>query len=168
MKHLLLGAARSGKSRHAEKLAEESGKPVIYIATAEVRDTEMAARIAEHRARRPREWRLVEEPRALAETLRAQDAPGHCLLVDCLTLWLSNILELEERQGQHELDALLLTIPQLAAEVILVSNEVGWGIVPGHPLARQFRDAAGRLHQDLAVHCDRVSLLVAGIPLKVK
>ncbi len=165
---LILGGARSGKSRHAEQLAEQSGRTVVYIATAEALDAEMAARIAHHRAQRPGEWLLVEEPLALAQALRAHAAADHCLLVDCLTLWLSNLLAAEAPCMQQELDALYATLPALPGEILLVSNEVGWGIVPDHPLARRFRDEAGRLHQRLAELCDRVTLVVAGLPLALK
>lgn len=167
MKHLILGGARSGKSRHAEQLAEQSGLAVVYIATAEALDAEMAQRIAHHRAQRPGQWQLVEEPLALAAVLRAQAAPDRCLLVDCLTLWLGNLL-IDEPRLQQEIDALYATLPQLSGEILLVSNEVGWGIVPDNALARRFRDEAGRLHQQLAALCDRVTLVVAGLPLALK
>lgn len=167
MKHLILGGARSGKSRHAEHLAAQSGHDVVYLATAEVLDTEMAQRIAHHRAQRPGHWRLVEEPLALAAALRAQAAPDRCLLVDCLTLWLGNLLA-DESRLQQEVDALYATLPELSGEILLVSNEVGWGIVPDNALARRFRDEAGRLHQRLAALCDRVTLVVAGLPLALK
>lgn len=167
MKHLILGGARSGKSRHAEQLAEQSGCDVVYIATAEALDAEMTARIAHHRAQRPGHWHLVEEPQALAHVLRMQAAPDRCLLVDCLTLWLGNLLA-DEARLQQELAALYAVLPELPGEVLLVSNEVGWGIVPDNPLARRFRDEAGRLHQRLAGVCDRVTLVVAGLPLALK
>lgn len=167
MKHLILGGARSGKSRHAEHLAEQSGLAVVYIATAEALDAEMSARIAHHRAQRPGHWQLVEEPLALAAVLRAQAAPDRCLLVDCLTLWLGNLL-VDEARLQQEIDALYAALPELPGEILLVSNEVGWGIVPDNPLARRFRDEAGRLHQQLAALCDRVTLVAAGLPLALK
>lgn len=168
MKHLILGGARSGKSRHAERLAAQSGKGVVYVATAEARDAEMAARIEHHRRQRPPAWRLVEEPLALAQVLRREAAADRCLLVDCLTLWLTNLLSQEKNRMQAEIDALLETLPALAGEIILVSNEVGWGIVPDNPLARAFRDEAGRLHQRLAAACDAVTLVVAGLPVALK
>lgn len=167
MKHLILGGARSGKSRHAEQLARASGGAVVYIATAEALDAEMAARIAHHRAQRPGHWHLVEEPLALAAVLHAEAADGRCLLVDCLTLWLGNLLADEARLAR-ELDALYTTLPGLPGDILLVSNEVGWGIVPDNPLARRFRDEAGRLHQRLATLCDRVTLVAAGLPLALK
>lgn len=168
MKHLILGGARSGKSRHAEHLAEQSGRAVVYIATAEALDAEMSARIAHHRAQRPAGWALVEEPLALAAVLRTEAAPERCLLVDCLTLWLGNLLAADAVRMQHEIDALCATLPHLPGEILLVSNEVGWGIVPDNPLARRFRDEAGRLHQRLAALCDRVTLVVTGLPLALK
>lgn len=168
MKHLILGGARSGKSRHAEQLAEQSGSTVVYVATAEALDAEMEARIAHHRERRPGGWALVEEPLALATVLRAQAAPGRCLLVDCLTLWLGNLLAADAPRMAQEIDALYATLPTLPGEILLVSNEVGWGIVPDNALARRFRDEAGRLHQQLATLCDHVTLVVAGLPLALK
>jgi adenosylcobinamide kinase/adenosylcobinamide-phosphate guanylyltransferase len=168
MKSLILGGARSGKSRHAEHLAAASGRDVIYLATAEAADAEMTARIAHHRAQRPAGWALVEEPLALARVLRQQAAADRCLLVDCLTLWLSNLLAVEPSRMQQELDALYETLPGLSGDVLLVSNEVGWGIVPDNALARRFRDEAGRLHQRLAGLCDHVTLVVAGLPLALK
>jgi len=167
MKHLILGGARSGKSRHAEQLAQESGHAVVYIATAQALDAEMAARIAYHQAQRPGHWHLVEEPLALAAVLRAAAAPGRCLLVDCLTLWLGNLLA-DEVRLQQEVDALYAVLPELPGDILLVSNEVGWGIVPDNALARRFRDEAGRLHQRLAALCDRVTLVAAGLPLALK
>ncbi len=171
MKHLILGGVRSGKSRYAQQQAEHSAKAVSYIATAQALDEEMAARIARHRRQRPATWRLIEEPLALAETLQAEAETGRCLLVDCLTLWLSNLLLADEAQPgrlQKEIEALLQTLPSLPGEVILVSNEVGWGIVPLGELNRRFCDQAGLLHQDLARICDRVTLMIAGLPQFLK
>jgi adenosylcobinamide kinase/adenosylcobinamide-phosphate guanylyltransferase len=168
MKELILGGARSGKSALAQQRAEQSGLTVIYIATASVLDEEMASRIARHRQARPPAWQLVEEPLALARTLQASAAPDRCLLVDCLTLWLSNLLAENEARLASEKHALLETLPMLPGHLILVSNEVGQGIVPTHPLARRFRDEAGWLHQALAHCCERVILTVAGLPLILK
>lgn len=168
MKVLILGGARSGKSSFAHRQALASAQQVIYIATAEMGDAEMQQRIAQHRAERPATWGLLEEPLALAHTLRTHASPHHCLLVDCLTLWLSNLLVAGEERLQQEMDALLNVLPHLPGQILLVSNEVGQGIVPLHPLARRFRDEAGRLHQRLAAHCDRVFLIVAGLPLTLK
>ncbi|WP_127475969.1 bifunctional adenosylcobinamide kinase/adenosylcobinamide-phosphate guanylyltransferase [Sulfurivermis fontis] len=168
MKHLILGGARSGKSRHAEQLAAQAGRSVVYIATAEALDEEMAMRITHHRARRPADWALVEEPLALAQVLRREAAAHRCLLVDCLTLWLGNLLALDDARMQQETHALYAALPELSGDILLVSNEVGWGIVPDNPLARRFRDEAGRLHQRLAELCDHVSLVAAGLPLRLK
>lgn len=168
MKVLILGGARSGKTSFAQRQALASAQEVIYIATAECGDMEMQQRILQHRAERPATWGLVEEPLALAQTLRSHASPQHCLLVDCLTLWLSNLLAAGEERLQAEVAALLEVLPQLPGQILLVSNEVGQGIVPLHPLARRFRDEAGRLHQRLAERCDQVLLIVAGLPLTLK
>lgn len=168
MKEFVMGGARSGKSALAQQRALESGLNVIYLATAQANDEEMVARIARHRAERPAEWGLVEEPLALADALKAHAAPHHCLLVDCLTLWLSNLLIAGEEQLDRETRRLLDTLPSLPGSVVLVSNEVGQGIVPTNPLARRFRDEAGRLHQAVASCCDRVTFVIAGLPLILK
>jgi adenosylcobinamide kinase/adenosylcobinamide-phosphate guanylyltransferase len=164
MRELVLGGARSGKSRHAEQRARQSGLKVIYIATGEAGDEEMAVRIAHHRARRPDDWLTVEEPLRLAEALRAHAAPGCFVLVDCLTLWLSNLLTQGEDCFRQERAALLDALPALSGDICLVSNEVGFGLVPLNPLARRFVDEAGRLHQELAACCERVVWIVAGLP----
>ncbi|MCL7462520.1 bifunctional adenosylcobinamide kinase/adenosylcobinamide-phosphate guanylyltransferase [Pseudomonas sp. NW5] len=169
MLELILGGARSGKSRLAERLACESGLAVTYIATATAGDAEMSARIAHHRARRPADWALIEEPLALMSVLRAEAAADRCLLVDCLTLWLSNLLWMEE--GAHlerERDALLAGIQALPGRILLVSNESGLGVVPLGELTRRYVDEAGWLHQALAERADRVQLCVAGLPLLLK
>lgn len=172
MIELILGGARSGKSAFAERRAVESGLPVTYIATATALDEEMAARIAAHRSRRPADWRVVEEPKSLAAVLRDEAGSGKCVVVDCLTLWLSNLLAsldpADESRFQQERTALLDAVPGLQGHVILVGNEVGMGIVPMGELCRRFCDEAGRLHQDLGRLCDRVTLMVAGLPLTVK
>ncbi len=168
MRQLILGGARSGKSALAERLAVESGHEVIYIATAEAGDGEMAARIARHRADRPEQWHTVEEPLALAAVLRAEAGPGRLLLVDCLTLWLSNLMAAGEECWESERAALLELLPQLPGDIIMVSNEVGLGVVPMGELSRRFVDEAGRLHQALAPHCDEVTFVAAGLPLKLK
>lgn len=165
MLELILGGARSGKSAYAERQAEASGLAVTYVATAEARDEEMAARIARHRAERPDAWRTVEEPLALAEALRREANERCCLVVDCLTLWLSNVM-LAGRED--EIGTLLETLPHLKGRVILVSNEVGFGIVPDNALARRFRDEQGRLNQRIAALAERVTLVVAGLPLAIK
>lgn len=167
MKELILGGARSGKSALAERLAKESGLGVTYVATATAGDGEMADRIAHHQARRPVAWAVVEEPMALADCLRRHAAPDRCLLVDCLTLWLANILG-EEETFQRERAALLESLPALPGRIILVSNEVGLGIVPLGELSRRFVDEAGRLHQELAGLCGRAVFVAAGLPLVLK
>lgn len=174
MKQLVLGGARSGKSRYAEQLAEAQGKRLIYCATATAGDEEMAARIRHHQARRGEAWKLVEEPLALAQTLRSLDSHlnsnsntiGQVIVVDCLTLWVSNCLHQDCFDQQRT--ELLQALPVLSSEVILISNEVGSGIVPLGQLSRDFVDASGWLHQRLAELCDQVTLVVAGLPLVLK
>jgi adenosylcobinamide kinase/adenosylcobinamide-phosphate guanylyltransferase len=171
MRELILGGARSGKSRYAEQQAQDSALDVIYIATAEAGDGEMARRIALHKAMRPADWRVVEEPLALAHALAEHAAEGRCLLVDCLTLWFSNLLagpDGSEDRFRRERAALLETLPGLPGRICLVSNEVGQGIVPMNPLARRFVDEAGWLHQDLASICERVVFVTAGLPQVLK
>lgn len=163
---LITGGARSGKSRIAEDwVAAEGGTPV-YIATAQPRDAEMEARIAEHVARRGETWRTVSEPTDLLGALAATDGTGP-RLVDCLTLWLSNLME-AGGDAQAEAEALANAIPAQRSPVTFVTNEVGLGIVPENALARSFRDAQGRLNQTIAARVDEVYLAVAGYPLKVK
>jgi len=162
----VLGGARSGKSRYAESLVTALPHPWVYIATAEVRDDEMAARIAAHQARRAAHWQTIEAPHELPEALDA--APhGAAVLVDCLTLWLSNLMH-----AKFDIDTMTEKLEQaLVARVgttVLVSNEVGLGIVPDNALARAFLDAQGQLNQRLAAHAGRVILMVAGLPLYVK
>ena len=169
MLQLILGGARSGKSRLAEKLASDSALPVIYIATSQPLDGEMNERVVLHRQRRPDHWGLVEEPLELARVLRENAAVGHCLLVDCLTLWLTNLLMLEDSSRlAAERDQLLETLATLPGEIIFVSNETGLGVVPLGELTRRYVDEAGWLHQALAERCQRVVLTVAGLPLTLK
>ena len=169
MLQLILGGARSGKSRLAEKLATDSGLSVTYIATSQPLDGEMTARIAHHRERRPAEWGLIEEPIELARVLKENASPNHCLLVDCLTLWLTNLLMLEDPDRLNdEREALLQTLATLPGEIIFVSNETGMGVVPLGELTRRYVDEAGWLHQALAERCQRVVLTVAGLPLTLK
>jgi adenosylcobinamide kinase/adenosylcobinamide-phosphate guanylyltransferase len=178
---LVLGGARSGKSALAERLAHDAGKEVVYLATSHAGDAEMAARIAHHRARRPAEWQTVEEPTALATTLRALCAPERIVLVDCLTLWLTNLM-FAARQDYPEVGPVDLP-PLFASEraalldwldapaegdVVFVSNEVGMGIVPYGAVSRTFVDEAGRLNQDVATRCERVLFVAAGLPLALK
>lgn len=168
MRTLILGGARSGKSALAERLA--SGfDAVLYIATAGAGDNEMSERILHHRERRPSHWGLRETPLALADTLRQEAHASRCLLVDCLTLWLSNLLcSDDESRYRHERAALLAALGELPGEIILVSNEVGQGIVPLGALSRRFVDEAGRLHQDVAALSDRVIFTIAGLPQLLK
>lgn len=163
---LILGGARSGKSRHAETLIEALPPPWTYIATAQAYDDEMRARIAEHRDRRSSSWLTVDAPLALPEAIR-QVPPGQPLLVDCLTLWLTNLM-LAERDVAAASAELIAACAVSSGPIVLVSNEVGLGIVPENALARRFRDEAGRLHQSLAAKADRVILMVAGLPVLVK
>lgn len=170
MLELILGGTRSGKSRLAEQRAADSGLAVHYIATCAPRDdAELQARIAGHAARRPAHWTLSETPLALAAELRAQARAERCLLVDCLTLWLTNLL-LEPDPGRlaAEREALLACLPALPGRIILVSNENGLGIAPLGELTRRYLDEAGLLHQQLAQRATRVQLCVAGLPLLLK
>ncbi len=164
---LVLGGARSGKSRHAETLVESQSGPCIYLATAQAGDGEMAARIAAHRARRCPRWTTVEEPLDLAAALNQACGPDRAVLVDCLTLWLSNLLG-AERSVAAECERLLAALAGLAGPVVLVSNEVGQGVVPDNALARAFVDHAGRLHQELGALAQRVVFMTAGLPRDLK
>lgn len=169
MKQLILGGSRSGKSSLAEQGASESGLAVTYIATATAGDGEMAARIAQHQSRRPAHWSIVEEPLRLAQALQQHASPDRCLLVDCLTLWLTNLLcANDEALFQSERAAFLKALPALPGHIILVSNEVGMGIVPMGELSRRFSDEAGWLNQEAARICERVTLMVAGLPYPLK
>jgi adenosylcobinamide kinase/adenosylcobinamide-phosphate guanylyltransferase len=169
MHTLILGGVRSGKSRLAERLARESGLAVTYVATARPSDDEMIARIAAHRERRPSHWRLVEEPLALVDILRREAASDRCVLVECLTLWLSNLLWAEdEPRLQRELAALPPLLPELPGRVIFVGNETNLGVIPMNALARRYCDLAGSLHQQLAAGCHAVYFTAAGLPLALK
>lgn len=166
---LILGGVRSGKSRLAERLARESGLAVTYIATATASDDEMRARIQAHQKRRPTAWDLVEEPQALPAALESCCRPGRCVLVECLTLWLANLLWVDEAgRLQRELDALDALLPVLPGQVIFVGNEVSMGVIPANNLARRYGDLAGSLHQRIAAQAQRVVLTVAGLPLALK
>jgi adenosylcobinamide kinase/adenosylcobinamide-phosphate guanylyltransferase len=164
---LVLGGARSGKSSAAERLVKSAGAPAVYVATAQAWDDEMAERISRHREERGAGWDTVEAPLDLPGALRRADGEGRAILVDCLTLWLSNIM-LAGRDVEAEADALLATLPDLSARVAFVSNEVGMGIVPDTPLGRRFRDAQGRLNQRVAEAADLVLFVAAGLPLVMK
>ena len=164
---LVLGGARSGKSAHAERLVTESGLDPVYLATAEPGDTEMGERIAHHRARRGPAWRTIEEPLALESALADHADAGRAVLVDCLTLWLSNLMLAGQDPGPRAA-ALTSSLPGLAGLIVLVSTEVGLGLVPETPLGRRFRDAQGRLNQAVAETADRVVFVAAGLPLILK
>jgi adenosylcobinamide kinase/adenosylcobinamide-phosphate guanylyltransferase len=166
---LILGGARSGKSRIAQERAEVSGLSVVYLATATAQDEEMQARIEHHRQSRPASWPVIEEPVRLADTLCATAGPQTCILVDCLTLWLTNLLcHADPQLLSQERDRLLEVLPQLPGRIILVSNETGLGVIPADPLSRRFVDEAGRLHQALAQLSDTVIYSVAGLPQALK
>ncbi len=168
---LVLGGTKSGKSSYAQALAEAWGGRLVYVATAQAGDEEMQARIARHQADRGQAWSTVEEPLELETALKKTDALGTVLLVDCLTLWLSNLMlaaELDDEGLQERFTALSGLLPSLASRVILVANEVGMGIVPENALARRYRDQAGSLNQQMARACNRVILVTAGLPLALK
>ncbi|MEO6352314.1 MAG: bifunctional adenosylcobinamide kinase/adenosylcobinamide-phosphate guanylyltransferase [Burkholderiaceae bacterium] len=177
---LILGGARSGKSAYAERLAIASGHEVVYIATARADDGEMVLRIAHHRQQRPAVWTTVEEPLALGDTLLQWSTPGRLVLVDCLTLWLSNLL-FAEAQDFPEVGRItppacfavqrarfLQALDAVPGDVVLVSNEVGMGVVPMNAVSRWFADEAGRLNQAVAARCERAVLIAAGLPLVLK
>jgi len=164
---LVLGGARSGKSRYAERLVEAAAAGGTYCATAEARDAEMALRIAAHRERRCPFWHTVEEPLALAPVIAGAARSERPLLIDCLTLWLSNLL-LAGKGVDDETAALCTALRLAAGPVVLVANEVGMGLVPKTPLGRRFRDAAGRVNQEVAALADRVVFVAAGLPLVLK
>lgn len=165
--HLVIGAARSGKSRYAESVAQDSGLTKLYLATARVLDEEMAARVTRHKLDRGVGWFTVEEPIALAEAIANRAAPDRVILVDCLTLWLTNLMIEGEDIAGH-VAALATALERARGPVVLVSNEVGGGIVPDNAMAREFRDLQGRLNQDMAALASHVTLVVAGIPLAIK
>ncbi len=167
-RELILGGARSGKSAYAQQRALQTGGPVTYIATARPDDEEMSLRVERHQRDRPPHWTTLEVPLALGLALHDTAKAGHCVIVDCLTLWLSNLMEEGEPRSSLEKRTLLRILPVLPGLVILVSNEVGLGIVPDNTLARQFRDEAGFFHQHLAQVCDRVIFVIAGLPMVLK
>jgi adenosylcobinamide kinase / adenosylcobinamide-phosphate guanylyltransferase len=165
---LITGGARSGKSGYAERRARELGVRRLYLATAEAKDEEMRQRIEEHKRRRGNEWVTIEEPIELAETLLAQRAQTDCALVDCLTLWISNLLlRYDTKYAQEKVTQFVETTRQLDFNLVLVTNEVGWGIVPDNPLTRQFRDLSGWASQRVAAAASEVVLMVAGMPMIV-
>ncbi len=177
---LVLGGARSGKSAYAEKLAAACGKAVIYVATAQAGDAEMAARIDRHRQQRDHAWMTVEEPRALGAAIAKWSAPERLILVDCLTIWLSNLLFAQAQTFpdvgeiippacfREERERFLQSLEQAAGDVILVSNEVGMGVIPQGAISRWFVDEAGCLHQAIAAGCARVVWVAAGLPVMLK
>lgn len=181
---LILGGARSGKSRHAEACAAASGKTVIYLATAQAHDAEMIARIELHQQQRSRQWTTIEEPLALGDMIERHSTPDTVILLDCLTLWLSNLLFSETAEGAIDFPEIGTIVPPACfheqrtkflhalqhakGDVILVSNEVGTGIVPTGAISRWFVDEAGRLNQEVAAICERALLIVAGLPLALK
>ncbi|MEM8647603.1 MAG: bifunctional adenosylcobinamide kinase/adenosylcobinamide-phosphate guanylyltransferase [Pseudomonadota bacterium] len=164
---LVLGGARSGKSTYAEGLGAGGEGPLVYIATAQAYDGEMTDRIAAHVARRGEAWQTIEAPVALTDAIAEAGRPGHFVLVDCLTLWLTNLILGEHDVGDHTA-RLLAAIGACEAKLVLVSNEVGLGIVPENALARRFRDEAGILNQKVAAAVDSVVLVSAGLPLTLK
>lgn len=164
---LVLGGQRSGKSAHAERLVEAQAGELLYLATAEAHDSEMAARIAHHQARRGTRWTTLEEPIELPGALDRSAATDRTVLVDCLTLWLANLLG-AEREIAAETERLAAAIGRLQGPVVFVSNEVGQGVVPDNALARAFVDHAGRLHQAVAAAADQVILVTAGLPYSLK
>jgi adenosylcobinamide kinase / adenosylcobinamide-phosphate guanylyltransferase len=182
---LILGGARSGKSACAEQIAAESGRPVLYVATAAAGDDEMAARIAAHRAQRPASWRTIEAPEQVAEAIRINANPGDVVLLDCLTLWVSNVILREigtaeadtipaetwaalEASLVDEMQTLLADAHDRGLTLVLVSNEVGMGVVPAFALGRRFQDVLGRVNQTVAAASDVVLLMVAGIPVDLR
>ncbi len=174
---LILGGARSGKSAYAQRLAAERGARVLYVATAEAGDDEMAARLAAHRAQRPAHWQTLEVPRRIGAAIRISTGTAEVIVLDCLTLLASNVItalpepvtaETADMALKAEVDALLAAYEESTAEWIVVSNEVGLGLVPPYPLGRVYRDALGRAHQRLAVVAGEVLFMIAGLPLPLK
>ncbi|MEG2434261.1 MAG: bifunctional adenosylcobinamide kinase/adenosylcobinamide-phosphate guanylyltransferase [Acinetobacter sp.] len=166
---LILGGARSGKSRLAEQIAQQLAQPVVYVATAQALDAEMQERIQHHQQQRPEDWELCEEPIYLAEQLVKLDRPNQTILVDCLTLWMSNLLVQTDSNLQvQECQKLLEVVANLQSELILVSNETGLGVVPMGQISRRFVDETGRLHQQLGQIAEKVVFCVAGFPMILK
>jgi adenosylcobinamide kinase/adenosylcobinamide-phosphate guanylyltransferase len=170
---LILGGARSGKSAYAEQLAKDSNLAVTYVATAQVFDDEFKSRIQHHKNRRPSHWTLIEEPHHLTQTLARLASSNQCLIVDCLTLWLAQWMCLDCKPPQDsswllEREAFLTLLPKLPGTIMLVSNEVGMGIVPLGEINRQFQDEQGRLNQAVAAIANQVTFVAAGLPLTLK
>lgn len=166
---LVTGGARSGKSQYAESRAAELGTKLLYLATGEAKDEEMAQRIAEHRKRRGENWTTVEEPIEIGKELLRHLSNVDCAVVDCLTLWVSNLLmQGDEECVRKKVKGLVGVLPQLDFHLLFVTNEVGWGVVPDNPLGRQFRDLSGWANQRIGEVAHQVVLMVAGIPVVVK
>ncbi len=164
---LILGGARSGKSRRALNLAEAQAGDLVYVATAQAKDAEMAERIARHKAERDTRWRTEEAPLALANVIGREAGPERIVVVDCLTLWLSNLM-LAGLDVDQQIDGLVARIHEAKGPMIFVSNEVGLGLVPETALGRAFRDQQGRLNQAVAAACQRVEMIIAGLPITLK
>lgn len=163
----VLGGARSGKSRYAQDRAEATGGAAMFVATAQAYDGEMADRIARHQADRDARWTTIDAPLALPDAITAHAGAGRVLLIDCLTLWTSNVM-LAEQDMDAATEALVAAIHAAPGTLVIVANEVGLGIVPDNALARRFRDCAGRLNQRVAAAADEVVLIAAGLPIKLK
>lgn len=169
MKHLVLGGVRSGKSAFAQEQIAACGKPVCYVATSQVWDDDMADRVRQHKDNRPSEWQLIEEPLALASVLHSLNSPEQAVIVECFTLWMTNLLCLEdEGRLEEEKQALLNAVDVFEGDLVLVSSEVGLGIMPMNALARRFGDEAGAMNQALAKLTNRVTFVAAGLPLPLK
>lgn len=173
MIELVLGGAKCGKTRYAEQRAIASGKRVIYIATAEAGDAEMSDKIQNHQQSRPKQWKTIEEPIKLAEAIQHLSGENTCLLVDCLTLWLTNILftkqgELQLEVFKKESNALFKVLGSFSGQLILVTNELGLGVIAADKMTRRFVDEAGLLHQKIATISNRVVLVTAGLPHRLK
>ncbi len=164
---LVLGGARSGKTAFAERLVLDSGLKPVYIATGRAFDEEMSERISIHQDKRGKAWETVEEPLALADTLQQTAISGRAVLVDCLTLWVTNLM-MAEADVMRECEEVISVLPQLKAPVVFVTNEVGLGIVPDNPMAREFRDLAGTVNQRIAIASQRAWFIAAGLPLVLK
>ncbi len=165
---LVLGGVRSGKSSFAERLAAECGEPILYVATAEALDDEMAERIASHRAQRPATWRTLEAPRNVAAHVAAEIGDARTVVIEDLTLLLSNLIAQDEATAETLATGSIFELVALRTHLILVTNEVGMGIVPPYPLGRLFRDGLGRVNQSAAAACSEVYFVVAGVPLRLK
>jgi adenosylcobinamide kinase/adenosylcobinamide-phosphate guanylyltransferase len=167
---LVTGGCRSGKSRYAQKWAEERASERLFLATARVTDEEMAERIRKHQEMRGKGWITVEEPTGVARAIRKHGASVQVILIDCVTIWLSNLLleGLSDPEILERVEALKAVLNRSSASVAMVTNEVGWGIVPDHPLGRRFRDLAGTVNQRLAAVADKVVLMAAGLPITLK